>query len=181
MWRKPNEVQPSPVVPGSQVQPAIKSEEAPKVPATVAPSPAPTPVPVSVSSNISKINAGLKIVGELSGNSDLYIEGEVQGKIRLANARVTVGPNGRVQAEIEAREIVVEGSVQGNLNALESAHLGPSSRVVGSVLAPRLAIDDGARLRGKVETTSPSRPNERSVVEPAAASLRPVTAGAKSE
>jgi cytoskeletal protein CcmA (bactofilin family) len=64
---------------------------------------------------------------------------------------VTVGPNGRVQADIEAREIIIEGSVQGNLKAGERVQLGAQSKVQGSVLTPRFAIEDGARLRGKVE------------------------------
>ncbi len=57
-----------------------------------------------------RLASGLKIRGELSGSSDLYIDGDVQGKINLAGSRVTVGPNGRIQADIEAGEIVVEGS-----------------------------------------------------------------------
>jgi cytoskeletal protein CcmA (bactofilin family) len=101
----------------------------------------------------SSIGSGLKIRGELSGNSDLYIDGEAQGKITLADSRVTIGPKGRVQADIEAREIIVEGSVQGNLKARENVRLGSSSKVQGSVLTPRIGIDDGATLRGKVEMT----------------------------
>ena len=81
----------------------------------------------------SSIGAGLKIRGELSGSSDLYIEGDVQGKIILAGSRVTVGARGSVQADIEARDIVIEGNVQGNLKAHESVRLGGSSKVQGSV------------------------------------------------
>ena len=101
----------------------------------------------------SSLGPGLRLRGELSGSSDLYIEGKAQGKITLADSRVTIGPNGRVQADIEAREIIVEGVVQGNLKARESVRLGPSSRVQGSVLTPRIGIEDGAKLRGKVEMT----------------------------
>jgi cytoskeletal protein CcmA (bactofilin family) len=117
----------------------------------------------------SSIGSGLKIRGELSGSSDLYIEGEAHGKIVLTNSRVTVGARGRVQADIEAREIVIEGSVQGNLKAHEHVRLASSSNVQGSVLTPRIGIDDGAKLRGKVEMTraggsntvqSPSNPNK---------------------
>lgn len=101
----------------------------------------------------SSIGTGLKIRGELTGSSDLYIEGEAQGKIVLTGSRVTVGARGRVQADIEAREIVVEGSVQGNLKAYEHIRLASTSNVQGSVLTPRIGIDDGAKLRGKVEMT----------------------------
>ena len=109
-------------------------------------------------SGASRIGAGLKIRGEISGKSDLNIDGEAQGKIRLAEARVTVGSTGRVQADIEAREIVINGTVEGNLKGVESVRLGSSSRVQGSVVTPRLAIDDGARLRGSVETIRTSEP-----------------------
>jgi cytoskeletal protein CcmA (bactofilin family) len=99
----------------------------------------------------STISAGLKIKGDITGTSDLTVEGETQGKIRITNGRVTVGASGRVTADIDAREIVVHGTVQGSLKATESIRLGASSRVEGSILTPRIGIDDGARLRGNVE------------------------------
>ena len=133
----------------------------------------------------SRINSGLKITGEVFGDSDLVIDGEVQGKVRLSSGRVTVGSSGRVTAEIEAREIVVEGTVQGNLKAADSVRLGPAGRVTGSVLTPRIAIDDGARLRGKVETTTPGTQSRgSSVATPVtrvAKELQSVAASADSE
>jgi len=138
---------PAPVANARQTQPV----SAPAVP-PVAQAPSPVSIPtLAVPNGTTTIAAGLKISGEISGSSDLYIDGDAQGKVRLPNARVTVGPNGRVQADIEAREIIVEGTVQGNLKAGERLHLGAGSRVQGSILTPRFAIEDGARLRGKVE------------------------------
>jgi cytoskeletal protein CcmA (bactofilin family) len=157
MWNKSAEAKPSPqasvaavpVIPEPKVTPM--QTRPPSAPAA-APTPAAYTAPRTDAANgLTTIAAGLKISGEISGNSDLYIDGETQGKIRLANARVTVGPNGRVQADIEAREIIIEGSVQGNLKAGERVQLGAQSKVQGSVLTPRFAIEDGARLRGKVE------------------------------
>jgi cytoskeletal protein CcmA (bactofilin family) len=81
----------------------------------------------------------------------LVIEGEVQGKVQMTNGRVTVAANGRVNADIEALEISIDGHVQGNLKASESVRLGATSHVQGSVLTRRIAIEDGAGLRGKVE------------------------------
>jgi cytoskeletal protein CcmA (bactofilin family) len=101
----------------------------------------------------STISTGLRIHGEIAGDGDLYIDGEAQGSIRLGRSKVTVGPRGRVQADIEAREIAVEGTVQGNLKASDSIRLGGASHVQGSLMTPRVAIEDGASLRGKVETT----------------------------
>jgi len=161
MWNKSAEAKPSsqaadtsvPVIPApianaQQTQP-VSTPTAPPV-AQVPPAVS-IPTAVTAPNGTTTIAAGLKISGEISGSSDLYIDGETQGKVRLPNARVTVGPNGRVQADIEAREIIIEGTVQGNLKAGERLHLGAASRVQGSVLTPRFAIEDGARLRGKVE------------------------------
>ncbi|HUJ33352.1 MAG TPA: polymer-forming cytoskeletal protein [Candidatus Acidoferrum sp.] len=107
----------------------------------------------AISAGTSTISQGLKIRGEITGMSDLVVEGETQGKIRLANGRVTVGASGRVNADIDAREIVINGTVHGNLKAAESVRLGPNSHVEGSILTRRIGIDDGARLRGNVEMT----------------------------
>ena len=189
MWRKSADVKPSsvPLTPPFTSRPdqdrtAPSSFQAPTTSQPVAQPTSPSTQPVSVVaakeslavsregalSGASRIGAGLKIRGEISGKSDLYVDGEAQGKIRVAGARVTVGPAGRVQADIEAREIVVDGTVQGNLKGIESVRLGSSSRVQGSVLTPRLAIDEGARLRGTVETTRPNEPhNSSAATQPA--------------
>ena len=98
MWDKKNEAKPS--------------SQAAEVPAPIVSTPAPEPVTAAPAARVtSKISSGLKIHGDVFGDSDLYVDGEVQGKIRLANSRVTVGPSGRVQAEMEAREIIDRKSV----------------------------------------------------------------------
>jgi cytoskeletal protein CcmA (bactofilin family) len=171
MWNKSAEAKPSaqasdtsvPVIPA----PVANTEQMPNT-AAVPPTPqnsAPANPAVPSYTSVTTIAAGLKISGEISGTTDLYIDGETQGKVRLPNARVTVGPNGRVQADIEAREMIIEGTVQGNLKSSERLHLGAASRVQGSVLTPRIAIEDGARLRGKVEMVRASGLQSNSSVE----------------
>lgn len=125
----------------------------------------------------SRISAGLKIRGEITGSSDMYIDGDVQGKVRVGSGRLTIGASGRVQADIEAREIVVNGAVQGNLKAADRVHLGSSGSVEGSVVTPRIGIDDGARLRGKVETSSGSGASSSDVTERAPARAMAVAQG----
>ena len=176
MWRKPTDAKTNPQA-SNLPEPAATTPKpmqntptnvtaAPATPAPIAQSFTPTPAP-SVSSNIatpstpapnpprsnsaSVIGSGLKIQGEITGDSDLIIEGEAHGRIRMVNGRVTVAPKGRVNADIEAVEISVEGFVQGGLKASDKVRLGPASQVQGSVMTPRIAIEDGARLRGKVE------------------------------
>jgi cytoskeletal protein CcmA (bactofilin family) len=149
-------------------------------PASVAATPAPAASPVynspapQMSANSSRIGAGLKIHGVISGDSDLIVEGETNGKIYLSNARVTVAKSGRVQADIEGLEINIEGSVQGNLKATERIRLGASSNVQGSLITPRFAIEDGARLRGKVEMSRPGDPKPTEKPAPKAADAKPV-------
>jgi len=139
------------------------------------------PAPVG-SGGASTISPGLKIKGEITGTSDLTIDGETQGKVRV-NGRVTVGTNGRVHADIEAREIVVNGEVQGNLKASESVRIGSSGCVEGSVLTRRIGIDDGARLRGNVEMIRAGEAPEPAKSEPAksAQAVRAASASARED
>lgn len=139
--------------------------------ASVAPQarvPVPTPPPARAEEP-STISAGLKIKGEITGTSDLTIDGETQGKVRLTNGRVTVGPSGRVIADIDARDIVVNGTVQGNLKATDSVRLGPSGHVEGSIQTARIGIDDGARLRGNVEMIRPGQAQDSTPAQAARA------------
>jgi cytoskeletal protein CcmA (bactofilin family) len=157
MWRKTDEAKPSSPAsetpaPGPSI-PSTASQASSSKPAST-PSFIP-PVNVTTSSSSSAIIPGLKIQGEISGTSDLYIDGEVQGSIRLGGAKVTVGPNGKVQADIEARAIHVEGNVRGNLRASEGIYLGAHGRAQGSLIAPRLGIEEGARVSGKVDMKRP--------------------------
>ncbi len=174
MWNKSAEAKPSsqpsetsvPVIPAL----AANTQQAPitlTAPPTTKNSDPVNPITPS-SASVTTIAAGLKISGEISGTTDLYVDGETQGKVRLPNARVTVGPNGRVQADIEAREIVIEGTVLGNLKASERLRLGAASRVQGSILTPRIAIEDGARLRGKVEMVRAANSPSTSTVQTSA-------------
>jgi cytoskeletal protein CcmA (bactofilin family) len=134
----------------------IASVAAPASSAALAPSampPSPAIASPPVARGISRISSGIRIKGEISGNDDFYIDGQAEGNFRFPQSKVTVGPNGKVQANIEAREIVIEGTVKGDLTASEGVQLGKSSHVQGSLTTPRVAINDGARLRGKVEMT----------------------------
>ena len=108
------------------------------------------------------ITQGIRIKGEITGKEDLFIDGTVEGKLNLGNASVTVGPNGKVKADVFAREVVVRGNVDGTIEGTERVQLWNSGRVTGEVRTERLAIEDGALLRGKVEAgKAQSRGSER--------------------
>jgi cytoskeletal protein CcmA (bactofilin family) len=170
MWRKPADAKPSsqsldspaaiPAKIETTAAPAPSPEIAPAAPANSTPLVAPPAQPVAPAvapppavRGISRISSGIRINGEISGDDDLYIDGQAEGQFHFPLAKVTVGPNGKVKANIEAREIVVEGTVTGDLKASAGVQLGGASRVQGSLITPRIAIDDGAKLRGKVEMT----------------------------
>lgn len=109
------------------------------------------------------ISQGIKIKGEVTGKEDLFIDGQVDGKLDLSGASVTVGPNGKIKADITSRELIVRGLVQGKVSARERVQLWHTGRVEGEVQTERLAIEDGAFLRGKVEAGTPlNRPKEAS-------------------
>ena len=98
---------------------------------------------------------GFKIKGEITGSEDLFVDGPVEGKLNLANGSLTVGPNGTVKADVVAREVIVRGRVEGKIAGKERVQLWSTGQVHGEIQTQRLAIEDGAVLRGKVETGKP--------------------------
>ncbi len=152
MWRK-DEVKPQgtpqPTAPVNTSFPqGGTANVAPSAPAPSAPAAAPLPVSARAAACISQ---GIRIKGEITGKEDLFVDGTVEGKLDFGNASVTVGPNGKVKADISAREVIVRGEVDGKIEGTEKVQLWNSGRVTGEVRTERLAIEDGALLRGKVE------------------------------
>jgi cytoskeletal protein CcmA (bactofilin family) len=97
------------------------------------------------------IGKSVVIRGELSGNEDLYIDGDVEGTVTLPDSRLTVGPNARVKANLTAREVVIFGHLTGNIKATGRVDLRQSALVKGDILAGRLSIEESAVLTGRVE------------------------------
>jgi cytoskeletal protein CcmA (bactofilin family) len=108
------------------------------------------PVERSFAGRGSTLGATLRFKGDLVADEDLVIQGQVEGSI-LHSRSLTIGSQGRVRGDIRARRIIVEGSVDGNLYALESVSLRPGARVHGDLFAAGVAIDDGARLTGRID------------------------------
>jgi cytoskeletal protein CcmA (bactofilin family) len=91
--------------------------------------------------------------GELSGDEDLEIEGQVDGIVQLANHQLTIGANGRLKAEVKAKSIIVIGEVTGNLTATERIEIQATGVVSGDLKTPRLNVQEGAVLNGSIEMT----------------------------
>jgi cytoskeletal protein CcmA (bactofilin family) len=100
---------------------------------------------------LANIGKSVVIKGEVSGSEDLYVDGEVEGSIDLRNHSLTVGPNGKVKASINAKCIVVQGKVDGSMTASDRLDLRKSAVVTGDVTTQRIAIEEGAFLKGKVD------------------------------
>jgi cytoskeletal protein CcmA (bactofilin family) len=97
------------------------------------------------------IGKSVVIKGELSGSEDLYLDGQVEGSILLKGNNLTVGPNGQVKANVDAKGVIVQGKLEGNLHASDRVELRKSAIVTGDIATQRIAIEEGAYLRGKVD------------------------------
>ena len=130
----------------------------------------------------TRLTPGIQIKGELSGRSDLYVDGEVQGKIRLSQSMLTIGPNGKVNADVDVREGIVHGVLQGNVQAHERVVLGRTSDVNGDITSQRITIEEGAKFKGRVEM-APAKDSRRSHLEAEShsASQAPALAAAAAE
>jgi cytoskeletal protein CcmA (bactofilin family) len=125
------------------------------------------------SENFAHIGRSVCIRGELSGSEDIFLDGQVEGSIQLSGNSLTVGPNGRIRANIAAKNVTVSGSVDGNIDAGERTDLRKSAVVKGDVRTRRIAIEEGAYFTGKLEILSESKPQAGSGAVAAAASAAP--------
>src|SRR5262249_25238539 len=147
-------------------------------PAAPTPSPAPAP-PVQayttrseashhMERDIANIGKAVVIKGELNGSEDLTIEGHVEGTIQLKDNVLTIGPNGKIKAQIFAKSVIVLGEVSGNVTASDKVDIRDNGSVDGDLIAPRVAIAEGAHFRGSVDM---QRKGGAAAVQPAKAQV----------
>lgn len=103
------------------------------------------------SGRIVNIGPSIQIKGELQGDEDLTIDGRVEGKIELREHNLTIGPNGKIKADLHAKTIVIAGEVSGHAFAAERVEIAPTGRLVGDIHSPRITIADGAHFKGSVD------------------------------
>src|SRR5690606_725261 len=150
-----------------------KRDEAVRPPQPAAASPVPTPQesarPDAVRQEKGTVNIGKSVIikGDLTGSEDLTIEGQVEGKIELRNNVLTIGANGKIKAQIFAKVVIVQGEVQGNMTASERIDIRANGSVDGDLVAPRIAIADGAHFRGSIDMQR--QPKTGGEAKPAAA------------
>jgi cytoskeletal protein CcmA (bactofilin family) len=128
------------------------------------------------------VNIGKSVVikGELSGSEDLTIEGQVDGKIELRQNVLTIGPNGKIKAQVFAKSVVILGEVTGNVTASEKVDIRDNGSVDGDIAAPRVAIAEGAHFRGSIDMqrsgAGASKPAEKAAEKSAAPASQPAPA-----
>jgi len=141
-------------------QPAVPNNEAAAATAQAASPQVARPDGIKSQNERGVVNIGKSVVikGELNGSEDLTIEGHVEGKIELREHVLTIGPNGKIKAELFAKAVVVLGEVKGNITATEKVDIRENGAVDGDITAPRVAIAEGAHFRGSVDMANKGKP-----------------------
>ena len=107
--------------------------------------------------NLAQIGKSLKLKGSITGSEDLYIDGEVEGTVELKDNSLTVGPNGRVHADVTARSIMILGRLHGNVKAGEKIEIRKTGSLEGDLTTARIVIEDGAVFRGSIDIVKPGQ------------------------
>jgi cytoskeletal protein CcmA (bactofilin family) len=109
------------------------------------------PLATPSSSGVARLGASLHVKGEINGHEDLLVDGSVEGLIHLEDRKLTVGATAKVTADVIAREVVVYGTVKGNLRARDRIEIKKDGSVVGDLTTARIMIEDGAYFKGSIE------------------------------
>jgi cytoskeletal protein CcmA (bactofilin family) len=175
MWNKRRDEEPSKT---------FNPQVAPSVPPAVASSPAPVAHPVEVKKEITPVSStpvsrfepantgnsigkSVKVVGQIYSKEDLYVDGTVEGTLEANEHKLTIGPHGVIQASIKAREVLVLGSITGNVEAFERLEIRKDAKLLGDIRTARIVIEDGAYFKGSIDIIKP---------EPVKAAPKPVAA-----
>lgn len=100
------------------------------------------------------LGSSVTIRGKIISREDLSINGNMEGTIEAKDHRLTIGPNGNVTADIKVREVIVQGSVQGNVEAADKIEIRKDAKLIGDIKTARIGIEDGAYFKGAVDITS---------------------------
>ena len=112
-------------------------------------------VPEADSRNTATIGKAVRIVGQIYTKEDLNVDGDVEGTIESSDNKVTIGTTGRVQASVKAREVVIFGQVQGNVEAADKVDIRREAKLVGDITTARISIEDGALFKGSIDIRKP--------------------------
>jgi cytoskeletal protein CcmA (bactofilin family) len=162
MWKSRREDE-KPYTPPTQPAPVPQYAPPPQ-----SPRPVETPKMESFRADVAHIGKSVLVKGELSGSEDLYLDGEVEGSIELRGHSLVIGPNGRVRANVHAKEIIVHGKVDGNVHGTDKVELKKSALLNGDIFTQRIIIEDGAFFKGAIDIQKSAEPKPE--VKPAVTS-----------
>src|SRR6186713_1841840 len=140
MWKRDEAVRPTGGQPATTPPPAPVGAPSPRVEARQ-----------TMEKDNVNIGKSVVIKGELNGSEDLTVEGQVEGTIQLREHVLTIGPNGRIKAQVFAKSVIILGQVSGNITASDKVDIRDNGSVDGDIVAPRVAIAEGAHFRGSVD------------------------------
>lgn len=170
MWNKRNDEAPAPGQPQTQPQGQPQSQPARSMSGNgnysappTAPRVEPPTAQRAAAKHMAVIGASMVIKGEIRTQEELFIDGDVEGMVE-SKSLLTVGPNGKVRANIKAREVIVFGSVRGNVDVVEKVAIRDNGSVIGDIKTAGISIDDGSYFKGSIDIV---RPDPKSVSKPA--------------
>jgi cytoskeletal protein CcmA (bactofilin family) len=163
MWNRRKDEEPTPRPsssqnPGSGVSDGVPMQTMPSRYENEPPMPART----------ATIGKGVSITGQIYSREDLIIDGEIDGTIEANEHKITIGPNGKVKAGIKAKDIVVLGAVQGNVEASDKIDIKKDARLVGDIKTARISIEDGAIFKGSIDIVRTEAPKAAAKPQPIA-------------
>jgi cytoskeletal protein CcmA (bactofilin family) len=134
--------------------------------------------PKNITASMEQATIGRSVVikGEVSGAESLYVDGRIEGTVNFTDSRVTIGRNGVVVADVSAREVVIMGTVTGNIHCTDRLDIRSEGSLTGDVVTPRICVEDGAVLKGAVEVRAAQQQNEKAHAQP-----KPVEAAKSAE
>ena len=124
------------------------------------------------------IGKAVKIIGNIFSREDLYVDGELEGTVEAMEHKLTIGPNGNVKSTVKAREVVVLGSIHGNVEATDKIEIRKDAKLAGDIRTARIIIEDGAYFKGTIDIMKPESVARSEVKpQPVPASTGPASVG----
>jgi cytoskeletal protein CcmA (bactofilin family) len=177
MWGNKRQETPQPTTAKAPEKPApVAKPASEKTEGTAMSTDAMRPLSTTPSGSTARLGASLHVKGEISGNEDLHIDGSVEGLIQLEDRKLTVGASAKLTADVVAREVVVYGSVKGNLRARDRIEIKKDGSVVGDLTTARIMIEDGAYFKGSIEIDRTASGTETDLDKPAYSRVAAVSA-----
>ena len=167
-------------VPASPAQPVETQRREPQTMSS--PSRTFEPETASPRGGSAALGKNVTVKGQIFAREDLTIDGEVEGTVECQEHRLTIGPNARVQAGLKAREIIIHGSIQGNVDATDKIDIKKEAKLVGDIKTSRIVIEDGAYFKGSIDiskvaatTKATQGPQSPTAAAPTAAAAAPTS------